>query len=444
MKTSIFNYVVHLDDQYSIVYNSVNKSICKFDNRYLEELNNNAVLDKHKKIFLDAGIIVEDNVNENDLIAMRHLDEVMSSVLELTIMPTENCNFRCSYCYETFKKGLMSVKSQEVFIKFIKKNLHKFTGLNINWFGGEPTIAMDVIEKLSYEMISCCKHLKIPYQAGIITNGYNLSFNNFCKLLKLKVRHFQVTLDGSREYQDRFKRTIDNKPTFDTVFQNLKEIRDKCTKNTFDLTIRTNISMDSLEDIPNIIKLYHKEFGEDKRFNFYFRPVGNWGGDRVDDISDSVFKKTDYSKVYAKLAETDLKLNYRMYYLELTKNVDICYAAVRNSYIIGSDLQIYKCSVIFDSPENQLGYIDKTGKMVIDECKMNKWILTGLMGGTITKCAYCALKSTCYNSTCISNQVRGLSDYNCPHMKESLDYLLKLLASNELYCKTYEYEEGVL
>ena len=444
MKISKYNHVLPLDSKYSIIYNSVKKTISKIDNRYLDNLNNGTLSKMDIDVLSKTGIIIPDITNEESIIAMRHLDDIMSSTLDLTIMPTENCNLRCSYCYEAFRKGKMSTESQRIFIKYIKKNLYKYTGLNVSWFGGEPTIAMDVIEKLSKEMIICCKQRKIPYQAGMTTNGYNLTYDNFCKLLELKVRHFQVTLDGMREYHDKFKRTINNKPTFDTVFQNLKEIHDKCTRNTFDITIRTNISIDSLEDIPKIIKLYHDEFGDDRRFNFYFRPVGNWGGDRVKNISDSVFKKSDYSKVYAKLAESDLKLNYRMYYLELTKNIDICYASIGNSFIIGSDLQIYKCSVIFDSPENQIGFIDDTGKMILDECKMNKWVLTGLKGGNLDKCTGCILSEPCYNSTCIADQVRGISNYNCPHMKDGLDSLLLLFSTNELYCKTYEYTEEVV
>lgn len=428
-----------LDDKYSIIYNAVSGFIGKFDNRYLVELNNDFLSENSKELFAKAGIIIEDNINEENLIAMRHLDEIMNSTLELTIMPTEGCNLRCSYCYESFRNGIMSPGSQKRFTKYIRKNLRKFTGLNVSWFGGEPTIAMGVIETLSEEMINCCKQLKIPYQAGITTNGYNLTYDNFCKLLGLKVRHFQVTLDGTREYQDRFKRTVDDKPTFDIVFNNLKEIRDKCTSATFDLTIRTNISKDSLEDIPKIVEMYNTEFGGDTRFNFYFRPVGDWGGNRVKNISASVLEKSDYSSVYEKLSATDINLNYRMYYLELTKKIDICYASIRNSYIIGSDLQVYKCSVIFDAPENKVGYINEAGKMVIDETKISKWILTGLKGGNSSKCKSCILSEPCYNSTCIADQVRGLCEYNCPHMKESLNSLLVLLSSNEVYCKTYEY-----
>lgn len=439
LKESKYNHTVKLDEQYSIVYNSLKRTISKLDNRYLEDLKNHCLSDIHASQLSELGILIGDNVDEENIIDLRHLEDVMGSQLDLTILPTENCNLRCKYCYESFQKGKMSNENQRRIIRFLKKNLYKYTELNVSWFGGEPTTAMNVIENLSTEMIQCCEKRSIQYQAGITTNGYNLTYENFMLLLKLKVRTFQVTLDGTQEYQDRFKRTVDDKPTFERVFNNLKQIRDRCKSNTFSLIIRTNISSDSLEDIPKILKLYKEQFGNDKRFSFYFRPVGDWGGDRVKEITDSVVKKENYFTVYKRLAESNIRLNYMMYYTELTNDIDICYAARKNSYIIGSDLQIYKCSVIFDDPLNQIGFIDENGVMVLDESKQAKWIMTGLKGGNIKKCKSCILKGPCYNSTCIADQVRGKTEYNCPHMYKSLDDFLLLLSTSEKYCKIYDY-----
>ena len=34
-------------------------------------------------------------------------------------------------------------------IRYLKKNLSSYSGVSIDWFGGEPLLALDVIEKFS-------------------------------------------------------------------------------------------------------------------------------------------------------------------------------------------------------------------------------------------------------------------------------------------------------
>ena len=92
------------------------------------------------------------------------MDIVNYSKLYLVIMPTEQCNFRCEYCYETHEKGKMSKKTQDALIRYVQKNIYRYTGLNVGWFGGEPLEALDVIEYLSQNFMKICKVAKKPYK----------------------------------------------------------------------------------------------------------------------------------------------------------------------------------------------------------------------------------------------------------------------------------------
>ena len=62
--------------------------------------------------------------------------------MSLVIMPTEKCNFKCKYCYETFRKGKMSPAVQDAIINYVKKNIRNHTELAVIWFGGEPLEAL--------------------------------------------------------------------------------------------------------------------------------------------------------------------------------------------------------------------------------------------------------------------------------------------------------------
>ena len=148
-------------------------------------------------------------------------DSKFENCLRLILLPTEQCNFRCVYCYERFRREKMTAKTQAAIVKYIEDNIHKYNGLILNWFGGEPTEAMDVIENLSVKLIDVCKKNKKAYNAGITTNGYNLTYEIFKKLKKLHVTEYQVTIDGLASIHNAQRVMADGAPTFD-VTRNLE------------------------------------------------------------------------------------------------------------------------------------------------------------------------------------------------------------------------------
>jgi uncharacterized protein len=71
----------------------------------------------------------------------RELAAISSDSLGLIILPTEACNFRCVYCYETFEHGKMNPILVQALKKFITSRISDLSSLSISWFGGEPLCA---------------------------------------------------------------------------------------------------------------------------------------------------------------------------------------------------------------------------------------------------------------------------------------------------------------
>src|ERR1041384_6711550 len=92
---------------------------------------------------------------------------------ELIILPTEKCNFRCTYCYEDFSIGKMKLETRESIKKFIKKRAPLLDKLNISWFGGEPLLAKDIVLDISSYAHKCSQEYdELEFNAGMTTNGY--------------------------------------------------------------------------------------------------------------------------------------------------------------------------------------------------------------------------------------------------------------------------------
>ena len=81
----------------------------------------------------------------------------------------------------------MSVTVQDNIIEFVKKNIYRYKDMRVEWFGGEPLLCMDIIEKLSASFIEICRKAHKGYSAGITTNGYLLSFETFKTIYNNKV-----------------------------------------------------------------------------------------------------------------------------------------------------------------------------------------------------------------------------------------------------------------
>ena len=98
-------------------------------------------------------------------------------------------------------------------------------------------------------------------------------------------------------------------------------------------------------------------FGSDHRFAVSVRPVNNWGGQNVNDLSLlNGENKIDLTKIHEDyLKQIGMKYDSS----EDLLFGRICYAAFPNGYIIRADGKIEKGSVALNHPQNLVGYIDR-------------------------------------------------------------------------------------
>jgi uncharacterized protein len=170
------------------------------------------------------------------------------SQLGLTVAPTLACNMACPYCYEGNKSGKMTPEIVDSIVGFVDKRAQTLEKVDINWYGGEPLLAMDVIETLSHRLIDLGKEKQYNYTSSIVSNGYLLNKEIVDRLVALKVSVCQVTLDGPARLHN-VKRPLKNgKESFQTIVDN---IRYACTK----MLISVRINIDKTFDTPVIAEL---------------------------------------------------------------------------------------------------------------------------------------------------------------------------------------------
>lgn len=280
--------------------------------------------------------------NENEIEVLKYLQKSIQfsqSSLNLTIAPTMACNFKCVYCYQGEHNSIekMDKSIQESIIDFIKSKIHKIDSLNITWYGGEPLLAIDIIESLTKKFLDLCKQHKVSYNAGIITNGYYLNKFNAKKLLDLKIEMVQITLDGPKDYHD-LKRPLKNgHGTFDVIISNLIEIKEIFNKK---ISLRINTDQYNYEYVEEVINIL-----EDNNLLGYVIPYLGYV-DSTNDFYDhkKCLSPEKFLNVKNQFLHKLYKENYEQTCIDYPKvRLNSCLADSINGYVIDPKGNLTKC-----------------------------------------------------------------------------------------------------
>jgi len=340
--------------------------------------------------------------------------------LNLTLLIHENCNFRCTYCYEKFEKNAMSKEVMDSIIDYIEYRIQSdelIEDIHLAWFGGEPLLNLKGIEYISSKVIGICEKYGKIYSSDITTNGFLLTKKVYEKLTSLKVTNYQVTIDGKSEDHDAQRILANGKGTYNRIMSNLIDISQN-TNDTNLIAIRTNVgpkNFDTMEEhISNLISI----FGEDERFDLTYHNIGNWGETCVDVIDNNV--ALGLSELTVKKGGKSEGILWN-----LMPN-SYCYAGKKNNYLIGSDGLIYKCTVLLYNERNKIGKIEN-GRFIIDGEKEKPWI----EDKRTDKCGQCPIAMSCLNKKCPASLLTE-KVANCLFKASELERLLKLMDNQDL------------
>ena len=285
----------------------------------------------------------------------------------LTILPTEECNFRCSYCWEKYRHG----KMRKPVVEGIKKLLsYRFPGLKlleIEWFGGEPLLAGDIITDVSSHIQQLGgEYPRVVCKGGITTNGYLLDLKTFERLYRLGVEKYSICLDGLSEWHDRTRILANGQGTFNTIINNLVAI--KQTSLDFKMTITVNfVRKNYLETVVPLLDYLSPLIAGDDRFSLFFKSIQRLGG--KNDCEIEPVDPNEESEISRKLEEHVNGIRV----VRFDPANHVCYAAEPNAMVLRANGDINKCIVALDEAWNKVGRINPDGTLRVDNEKYMLW-----------------------------------------------------------------------
>jgi len=315
---------------------------------------------------------------------------VTNDHLQLIVNPTERCNLRCVYCYESFALKKMSPPIMSGVLNLVKRRAE--TGLKtfrLEFFGGEPLVAWDVVETLARGLAEICRGGGVRMSGAMTTNGVLLTRARLDRLAACDISSFQVTLDGPQAVHDRRRTTRKSEGSFDAVWKSLERL--KAAAHASEVLIRMHFdptTVDCLLGDAGFVKRVAESFVRgDDRFRLHFHAVGRWGG--PNDAATPVFALArDEQAAIARLVDEALGagcapaqlVQYRHDAALGESGHAICYAARANAFVIRSDGRVAKCTVAFEDDRNTVGRLSEQGDLVIDHARHLPW-LQGLISG---------------------------------------------------------------
>ena len=425
MRASNYNFFFpyEADNDKVIAYNSYANALALMDKskfNMLQDFTDNGVPIEDEEFVaqLKAGcFLVDDNINELDRLKLRMLrSRFRTNYLGLTIAPTADCNFRCTYCYEkdVIKPDYMTLEVEEATIQFVKGHMKTISILDVGWYGGEPLMNFETVKRLSEKLIAMCEEHGVDYNANMVTNGYLITKDIAQRFAKLKITSIQVTVDGNEEIHNKMRPLADGTGTFSTIINNLVECKEWLPPVSLRINIDKN-NTDASADVTRIIS----EKGLQGTVTPYLGKItdDNDCYDKSSCFDSCGFSREEFN-YFSNFAGNDM---YMRHYPRSTST--FCGADSLNAYVIASDGRLYKCWHDMGNQDKCVGHLVKG-----EEASEGAYMQYMLFDPTTTnKCAECNMLPVCMGG-CPYYRNDGDGDV-CTTHKFVLNDFMKVIAA---------------
>lgn len=443
-KPSYYNFFFEAKDGTHLAFNALSGgfAIIKDENygKVMEIMANpNKVSGEGQKLLngiVKGRFIISEDTNEIDILKVRNWSARFNNrLLNLTIAPTLNCNFRCRYCYEIQKgiisKARMNLTVKRALLKFIGKERETLSAINVTWYGGEPLLDLDTIKEISKGIKKLCEEKGIRYMATMVTNGYLLRKEVLEDLFNCGIKSFQITLDGPPSIHNHFRPLRDGSPTFSKI---LKNIKDAVSSEKFGIQIRVNISQENLTATKDLIELLESERLRDKVKIYPGRIFSN-----NELLTQKCLDEFEFHLLEVDFSNTLLSHNWRVRLPKLVR-ASYCAADKLSSYVVDPLGNLYKCWEFIGDEPFKVGSITKEGESQLNS-NITYWLSNDPF--QIEECRKCKFlplcMGGCIRESIVSKIKKGITERGrCISLKDNLERKL------EIFYYAHQKEKGML
>lgn len=353
--------------------------------------------------------------------------------LDLVILPTYNCNFRCEYCFERarLERGQewlsrrMTPETADAIFRQIKTFREK--GIrpgSCTLYGGEPLLGAN--REIVARIIEQAEALEMNLMC--VTNGYEL--DRYLDLLKDHPFLFlQVTVDGVGKIHDARRYLAGGQGTYGRIMDNIG----LALENGINIHARVNVNranLDSAMALPEAFRA--RGFTEHKEFRYYFKATTACFEENPDNAitEEELFRalrehgictETDvtHSRIYNEMASRVFKAMKRESYPAFSPAH--C-GAESGMLVVDPEGTLYPCWDLVSMEEHAIGITDvETGRFLFN-FDLSKWRTRTV--DNMPECRICPYLMFC-GGGCAAESLFGCGDLKkgvCGGVPKAFDY----------------------
>ena len=251
---------VHVVDE--LVYDLLDDSSLKSKEEVLTNLKGKY----EESVIGEAYDEIEELVKEGILYSGDQYEEIAHGSMDdrdyikaVCLNIIHGCNLRCKYCFADEgeyhgHKGVMDIDTAKKAIDYVVKRSGPRRNIEIDLFGGEPTMIMDTIK----EIIAYAREHEKEWKKNIrftMTTNATLLNDEMMEFMDKEMGNIILSLDGRKEVNDNVRIKVDGSGSYDDILPNIKKMIDKRTegKMYFVRGTFTRANTDFYEDVKAMV-----------------------------------------------------------------------------------------------------------------------------------------------------------------------------------------------
>lgn len=363
---------------------------------------------------IDNNILFSKDIYEPFALGTNSTKKVIKA---LCLHIAHDCNLACKYCfadegeYRGGKRELMSYEVGKAAIDFLVKASDGRKNLEVDFFGGEPLMNLQVVKDLVLYARSLEKSFNKKFRFTLTTNGVLLK-DDIYDFLNKEMSNIVLSIDGRKEVHDKMRPFRNGKGSYDFIlpkyldFVESRGHKDYYVRGTF-----TANNTDFFEDFISMMKAGFKRIS--------IEPAVSFDGEDFSLTQEqlpAIFKEYDRLAKYLAEENNDEELLFFHFMLDLTggpcmaKRLSGCGSGTEYLAVTPTG-ELYPCHQFVGNDDFYLGDVFqgiKNRGILKDFDKVNVY--------TKEDCKSCFAKFYC-SGGCASNAYNATGDlYACHDM----------------------------
>ena len=181
----------------------------------------------------------------------------------LCLHVSHDCNLRCRYCFAstgdfgTGHRMTMDVETAKAAIDFVIARSGSRRNIEVDFFGGEPLMAMDTVKATVEYARSLEEKAGKRFRFTITTNGVLLDDENI-EYINQEMSNAVLSLDGRPEVNDHMRMTVSGKGSYEIILPKFKKLVEG--RGDKDFYLRGTFTRENLDFAADVLHIADQGF----------------------------------------------------------------------------------------------------------------------------------------------------------------------------------------